>query len=70
MTLWTLLFACDLLPTPPPTPNCDPRAVYHPDVDGDGLGERDRSYIGCDPPSGWVMGLEPEPPPADDTGAS
>jgi hypothetical protein len=73
MMLWTLLLGCDLLPTPPPTPNCDPRTIYHPDEDGDGLGERDRVYVGCAPPEGWVTEVAPTPlpdPPSDDTGAS
>lgn len=69
MTTWLLLFACELLPTPPPTPNCEGRQVYHPDDDNNGLGEPDRSYIGCAPPDGWVTDLDPELPALDDTGA-
>lgn len=63
--MWILaLWACDIVDLPPER-NCSERTVYYPDEDGDGVGDRDRVYVGCEQPEGWVT----EPPPADsDTG--
>lgn len=58
MTWMVLLMGCELLDTPP-TPNCPDRTLYWPDEDGNGLGEPDRTYVGCSPPEGWVDVLDP-----------
>lgn len=50
------LLGCGLLAMLPDEPdyNCDPRAAWYPDADGDGVGEPTAVYIGCDAPAGYV----------------
>ena len=59
LLLAALLIACDAvqerLDALEGTPDaCETRAVVHPDVDGDGLGDADTVYVGCAPPAGWI----------------
>jgi hypothetical protein len=35
-------------------PACEPRVVAHPDADGDGLGDAETVYVGCEAPAGWI----------------
>lgn len=46
--------------------DCDERALYWPDEDGDGVGDAGQVYVGCEPPEGWV---DVPPPDTGDTGA-
>ena len=33
---------------------CDPRLVFYTDADGDGVGDANSPYLGCNAPSGFV----------------
>jgi hypothetical protein len=58
--MWlALLVACFDDDLPPR--NCAERRPFWPDRDGDGIGERDAVYVGCEAPEGWVE----TPGPAD-----
>lgn len=53
----------------PPVADCA-RAAFYPDADGDGLGETDRVYIGCEAPAGWVDNADDVPDEPSDSGDS
>lgn len=61
MTLFlaSLLSGCSNGPLAEP-PCADP-AQYWPDANADGVGEPTLSYVGCDPPQGWVAQVAPAP---------
>ena len=57
--LWGVLWmGCDS--TDYPNRNCATRQLFYADPDGDGLGDPNQVYVGCEPPQGYVTTPAPE----------